>query len=759
MYILRFLAMCMVAPLYKTIPRLYKIYYFLSNAKFLQDDVIDSLSKNLYVLVSVVMLFAFSATFLSAIVNPDILSDKKKGAWAVVKRAFISIVLIVLIPIGFDFLYAFQGNIMQNATIEKLIIGFTSDTYKGNGGQVIAGNLLSATLYPIEDGIEVSDETVGELYSKMITESIEDNISEFALRNSVNIAPSDKNKGTFAFEFDGLICLISGAIACYILLIFAIDMAVRMFKLALLELTAPISILAYIGAGTDTLKSWAKEVGRTYLEVFTRIAAMGAYLLLISNLNTFLESPTFHGKSETVDITGLKWILLLKVILVVGMLIFAKQVPEIINAAFGTKIKSKGGIGGRLKNMAVVGEIASKAWNTHKTTIGLGAAALATGPVGMIAGAGALVGKKKFDKAWNEGTNGSKPLKETEAGRRISQANAYLKGGKKGLDEFNKNDPVYQEQQYWKEKAKKKEISDTANANVFGKFNSKFADLYEEQSDGTFKFDGSKLRGEIINGNSQTLFEDALANSNLKEDEQKIIKKYSAKRDAKNTAELKANNLTSMKSSLTSFMAASTNQSDKDNLMEVQSMLEKGASYLEIEQKLRKVSTMVDSSTGKLNSNAESFLNKLSTNSSIKKTDASGVATAEYTNLMTSLNSAISSTTNANEKAKLQEIKVKIDNDMINIEQLKKEMQSVTSISLSDKGRIIGYAEAAYKTDSEIKVTEDLTSSTTAFDAAETSYKEMLDKVSDERKKAEIKAYDKVSKDIQKEKKKIQRGE
>lgn len=39
-------------------------------------------------------------------------------------------------------------------------------------------------------------------------------------------------------------------------------MAVRIFKLAFLELTAPISIVSYIGVGDKILSSWFKEVGK-----------------------------------------------------------------------------------------------------------------------------------------------------------------------------------------------------------------------------------------------------------------------------------------------------------------------------------------------------------------------------------------------------------------------------------------------------------------------------------------------------------------
>ena len=62
-------------------------------------------------------------------------------------------------------------------------------------------------------------------------------------------------------------------------------MAVRVFKLAFLELTAPISIVAYMASGDKVLKSWGQEVLKTFLDVFVRIAAMAFYLFLIKNLS------------------------------------------------------------------------------------------------------------------------------------------------------------------------------------------------------------------------------------------------------------------------------------------------------------------------------------------------------------------------------------------------------------------------------------------------------------------------------------------
>ena len=56
-------------------------------------------------LVSVVMLFAFSVVILSAIVNPDLLGDNKKGVTALFKRSILALVMMVAVPLLFDILY------------------------------------------------------------------------------------------------------------------------------------------------------------------------------------------------------------------------------------------------------------------------------------------------------------------------------------------------------------------------------------------------------------------------------------------------------------------------------------------------------------------------------------------------------------------------------------------------------------------------------------------------------------------------------
>ena len=425
--ILRKLAIWICVPIYNTIPKLYQIFYSLANARFFNDDTIQQLSSNIYVLISIVMLFAFSATLLSTIVNPDLLEDKKKGISAILKRSIIGLSLIVLIPFAFDEAYNIQANIMDNSLIEKVLVGIKYDTSSenssfagGNGGQVIAGSLISSVLYPADTTVEAQalNENLGRDYETMVASDISA-ISDVA----DDINASGSNDG-YALEFEGLLAIIAGLATDYILLLFAMDTAVRMFKLAFYELTAPISVVAYIVAGEASLKRWTGELFKTYLDVFLRITAMAFYLFLISNLDSFIS-----GVTGSTDAYAVEWGLLLKIIVVVGLLIFVKQIPDIINAAFGTKIKLQGGVGGRLGQMAMVGDTAKKAWDTVRKGVTNAATTVATLPA-LGAGLAAR-------KVWNKGIGGGTPLKDTSFGKTLRTVGVGAKATGKYLSSGN----------------------------------------------------------------------------------------------------------------------------------------------------------------------------------------------------------------------------------------------------------------------------------------------------------------------------------
>lgn len=386
--ILRKLCAWICVPIYNLIPNIYSIFYNIASARFFDPentDIVQKLSQNLYVLISVIMLFGFSITILSAIVNPDLISDNKKGVPAMFKRAIIGLALIVIVPFGFDEMYKIQNSVMSNSLVEKIIVGadFSCDKTKNpdcevgqGGGQVIAGILINSVLRPADDNVVVGVK-LQEAYTNMVQSKIE-NITTIA--SEINVKRVDGGSSIededYGFHFDSLIAIIAGIGVDYILLIFAIDMAVRMFKLAFLEITAPISIVSYVAVGDKIFMSWLKEVGKTFAEVFIKIASIAFYLFLVSNLSTFFAP--FKDES---------WGYVLKAFLIVGMLIFVKQIPNMISAIFGIEMKSQGGIGGRLGQMAMVGDQAKKAWQIMRNPLAAGAA-IGSGVGGIVSHAG-----------------------------------------------------------------------------------------------------------------------------------------------------------------------------------------------------------------------------------------------------------------------------------------------------------------------------------------------------------------------------------
>ena len=519
--LLRKLTIWICIPIYRLIVSLYSIFYNIANTRFLEDDTIQQLSANIYVLVSVVMLFAFSVTILSAIVNPDLLNDSKKGVAAAFKRAIIGLALMVIVPFAFDEIYAVQKNIMDNSLIEKIIVGadFRCDKDEdgnckvgGNGGQVIAGNLISSVLYPVEDNVQIS-ENISDKYEKMITTDIR---YIGAVSKHINVTTegdnayhSDFDDDDYAFNWDGLVAIIAGFATCYILLLFAIDMAIRVFKLAFLELTAPISIVAYMASGDKTLKSWAGQVLKTFLDVFTRIAAIAFYLFLIKNLSTYM------AKFE-----GAEWSFTLKVLLIVGMLIFVKQIPEFINNTFGTKFDFKGGtIDSRLGEMAIVGKQAQTAWCAVKQAAKLGAGAVGLG-LASVANPAAALGLGLAHHGWNKGFKklGARAGKETATGKFLTStgktAGAYLKGKglTSGLADAKK---AYSESDFGLERIANKNYKEAVKSNE--EFNKKMGNdkdgmitdvnLAKIRFKANSKKDLGKVRGDAV---------DALLDANIK---------------------------------------------------------------------------------------------------------------------------------------------------------------------------------------------------------------------------------------------------
>ncbi len=124
---------------------------------------------------------------------------------------------------------------------------------------------------------------------------------------------------------------VAGALILYLLVAYVLDIAYRAFKLAFLQMVAPIPILLGVIPKNEKIYSqWKDSFIKTYLDIFVRVFVMAFVILMIKLL------PSFVGAMYTVLSAGgdteasgiLKAVTM--VAMIIGLLRFGKELPEMI---------------------------------------------------------------------------------------------------------------------------------------------------------------------------------------------------------------------------------------------------------------------------------------------------------------------------------------------------------------------------------------------------------------------------------------------
>lgn len=354
--------------IYSAIPALYDAFSFFAKNEFFDIDTdIREIWGHLYVLLSVLVLFAIAIKLINAIVNPDVLTDSKKGVKKAYFSAIIAVFLTILTPYIFTLLVHVEKDIIDNHIIEKQLFGYNESV---DGGKIIAWTAITSFI----DLNKLSEETDYVLPSDTI-QSNDNHI--YAFNKDIDEGFEEINnvqpwKYSETVDQHPILMAISGFIIVYELVLLVMDTALRSIKLGLLQIMTPIILGAYIFK-SDILKNWVKEYIKTYLQIFLLLIAISFLTQILRLLPNILVGSTFDSNWLVVGIINM--------LAIFACLRLVKQIVPLINTIFGTKIQGKGGIKGRLGDMAAVGGLAQKAW---------GAIGTGTKNVGKLTGKGAL---------------------------------------------------------------------------------------------------------------------------------------------------------------------------------------------------------------------------------------------------------------------------------------------------------------------------------------------------------------------------------
>ena len=151
-----------------------------------------------------------------------------------------------------------------------------------------------------------------------------------------NLLHAKDTNDEFIMSYTPLISTIAGVVIALILITFCFDIAVRSIKLGFLQMIAPIPIISRVDpkSGKDGMFSkWLKECTKTYLDLFIRLLAIYFAVFVITNIS-LKSTNVITGSTQNID----GWV---KVFIILGALLFAKALPQLIQDLTGFKMDGK----------------------------------------------------------------------------------------------------------------------------------------------------------------------------------------------------------------------------------------------------------------------------------------------------------------------------------------------------------------------------------------------------------------------------------
>ena len=114
--------------IYSFISLLYQVFEKVASVNLFNQEIFDKITGRLYIVIAIAMLFIFAYNIILAIVNPDGKDKGMGGLGKSVKETIISLVLIVLLPTIFNWLYVFQTHVLESNIIGTVILGGAGST-------------------------------------------------------------------------------------------------------------------------------------------------------------------------------------------------------------------------------------------------------------------------------------------------------------------------------------------------------------------------------------------------------------------------------------------------------------------------------------------------------------------------------------------------------------------------------------------------------------------------------------------------------
>ena len=316
----------------------YSLLMKLAALNIVNEDVIKTFSGRIGLIIGIFMLFNLAINLLNYIASPDKFSDNKQGGKKIIANVLISLLLLGTYGFIFETAYKVQFAVIKKQLIPQIIFGTApkEDTEKSKISYYIYSSMISLDAAIDPEGVcgylqsEVSEECY-DLIEPLLNEGYDEYEQAIEEKDAWYLLSFDNinvmDQGVYVFDYLFVFSTVVGVIVTLILLGFCLDIAKRSVKLYFLQIIAPLPIIANMmpGKGEETFKKWYKAAISTYVDIFIRLIAIFFAVFLISlvykSLGTTFKYHPFLG-----------------VFIIIGALMFAKEIPQLIQDLTGIKL-------------------------------------------------------------------------------------------------------------------------------------------------------------------------------------------------------------------------------------------------------------------------------------------------------------------------------------------------------------------------------------------------------------------------------------
>ena len=414
---------------YKILAGMYQIFLAVSRINIFATEggmkIFSDVSTQLYTVIGIAMIFVFAYQLVLLIINPE--GGNQKAPSKLFMDTVISMVVVLMLPTIFNYMTVFQDHVLTNGTIPALILGTNAaEDLDEDAGYNIALMVMVSFYHPnnsdyttfhnedgsLKDGTEGVDACKAAGDDETTCTNFNDALKEFHNDKTITSFTwsSKLSQAIYKEETMSYMWVLSTAgalLVSWFLVTYSIDIGTRAVKLGFLQIIAPVPVILRIfPQSRKTFETWFGEIKKTYLELFIRLAVIFFTVRLIQIVPTLITA-VFDSTSGSGDGIVIKCIA--TVLLILGLLKFAQEAPELVKTMFNSG-------GNLLAGMNLKPGVRKHIEDNKFGMAGIGAAAGLVG--GMIGGGANAVRTAKQRNGGN--------------GRFGSNAGAAIYGGLRG---------------------------------------------------------------------------------------------------------------------------------------------------------------------------------------------------------------------------------------------------------------------------------------------------------------------------------------